>query len=192
MASKYTHRLLFYESWLADLNEPTKEFSSEEKWAVAQAIFECQIKGDVSPVEALPLVIRRALSIPTLTEQLRTILDKQAGASDRAQQAVAAKKAAQEKRAQEQARREDLQKANQQIQEQADRDLRARKFEQECEIALGSELYRSLRADFSGKDFMSAIWSLAVAGNSKCRAYMPKWDSIAHYDIIDITKYQSL
>lgn len=192
MASKYTHRLLFYESWLADLDEPSKEFSPEEKWLVVQAIFQCQIKAEITPVEALPLSIRRALSIPTLTEQLRTILDKQAGASDRAQQAVAAKKAAAERRAQEQAKTEEQRANEKRIQDQQERQRKMKEFDDRCKDALGSNLHAALRSRFSGRDFLSAIWSLAVSGNEKCRAFMPNWDSLTQYDMLDITQYQTI
>lgn len=192
MPSKFTHRFLFYESWLADLNEPSKELTAEEKWQVTEAIFRAQVLGDVSPLDELPLVIRRALSLPTMTEQLRTILDKQAGASDRAQQAVAAKRAAAERRAAAARDAEQQRQQNIQQQEDAEKVAKQREFEQGCINALGKELYTALRKDFSGRDFMGAIWNLAVAGSEKCRAYMPNWDHIQHYDIFDITKYKQL
>lgn len=192
MPSKYTHRFIFYESWLADLNEPTKEFEPEEKWQVVEAIFKAQILGDVTPLDDLPLVIRRALSLPTMTEQLRTILDKQAGASDRAQQAVAAKKAAAEKRAREREERIHQDEELKKIAEKREQEAKQREFEQKCIDALGATLFNAIRADHTGRDFFNAIWSLAVAGNERCRAFMPNWDSSRHFEIIDITKYQHL
>lgn len=192
MASKYTHRLLFYESWLADLEEPTKEFSPEEKWQVVAAIFQSQIKGEVNPVEDLPLSIRRALSIPTLTEQLRTILDKQQGASDRAQQAVAAKKALQEQRARNQRAREEEESAAIKRREEEERAAKQRAYEEECRSALGEELFNALRRDFQGREFLMAVWNLAVAGHERCRQWMPNWDNITRYAIVDISKYLKL
>lgn len=192
MPSKFTHRFLFYESWLADLNEPSKEFEPQEKWQVVEAIFKAQVLGDVAPLDALPLVIRRALSLPTMTEQLRTIIDKQAGASDRAQQAVLAKKAAAEKRARESAERADREAIARKETEKSEQEARKKAFEQKCIDALGAPLFNAIRADYSGRDVMNAIWSLAVAGHEGCRAFMPNWDSSTTFEIIDITKYQQL
>ena len=192
MPSKFTHRFIFYESWLADLNEPSKEFEPAEKWQVVEAIFNAQVLGDVTPLDNLPLVIRRALSLPTMTEQLRTIIDKQAGASDRAQQAVAAKKAAAEKRARESKERADKEEIERKKANERDREDKQREFEQRCIDALGAPLFNAIRADHTGRDFLNAIWSLAVAGNDRCRAFMPNWDSSSNFDIIDITKYQHL
>lgn len=192
MPSKYTHRFIFYESWLADLNEPSKEFEPQEKWQIVEAIFRAQVLGNVTPLDDLPLVIRRALSLPTMTEQLRTILDKQAGASDRAQQAAQAKKAQAEKRAREREERihqDEVQKKNA---EKSEQEAKQREFEQRCIEALGAPLFNAIRADHSGRNFLNAIWSLAVAGNERCRAFMPNWDSSSNFDIIDITKYQHL
>ena len=192
MPSKFTHRFIFYESWLADLNEPSKEFEPAEKWLVVEAIFKAQVLGDVSPLEDLPLVIRRALSLPTMTEQLRTILDKQAGASDRAQQAAAAKRAAAERRAKESAERADRETNMRKETEKKEQEAKQRAFEKKCIDALGAPLFNAIRSDHSGRDFLNAIWSLAVAGNERCRAFMPNWDSSSNFDIIDITKYQNL
>lgn len=192
MPSKFTHRFLFYESWLADLNEPSKEFEPQEKWQVVEAIFKAQVLGDVAPLDALPLVIRRALSLPTMTEQLRTIIDKQAGASDRAQQAVLAKKAQAEKRARESRERAHQEEVERKNAEKSEQEARQKAFYQECINVLGAPLFNAIRADHSGRDFMNAIWSLAVAGNARCRAFMPNWDSSTNFEIIDITKYQHL
>lgn len=192
MPSKFTHRFIFYESWLADLNEQSKEFEPQEKWQVVEAIFKAQVLGDVTPIEELPLVIRRALSIPTMTEQLRTILDKQAGASDRAQQAVAAKKAAAEKRAREREVRYHQEEVQRQEAERKEQEAKQREFEKKCIDALGAPLFNAIRSDHSGRDFFNAIWSLAVAGNERCRAFMPNWDNTRSFEIIDITKYQHL
>lgn len=192
MPSKFTHRFIFYESWLADLEEPTKEFQPEEKWLVVEAVFKAQLLGSVSPVDDLPLAIRRALSLPTMTEQLRTILDKQAGASDRAQQAAAAKKAAAEKRAREREERVHQDEVMRKVAEKSEQEEKQRAFEQKCIDALGAPLFNSIRSDHTGRDFLNAIWSLAVAGNERCRAFMPNWDRSSNFDIIDITKYQNL
>lgn len=76
MARKYNHLVRFLESWFADLEDPEKEFSDTERWQVVRAIAQCQVDISLEPLQALPLVIRRALSIATMGEQLLAIMDR--------------------------------------------------------------------------------------------------------------------
>lgn len=196
MPSKYTHRLTFFESWLADLEDASKEFSANEKWQVVKAAFDCQLTGDVTPLLELPLSIRRALSLPTMSEQLRTIIDKAAGASDRAAQAAAAKRAASERKQATERANHDAQekaKADHDAQEKAKADKeREDAFNAKMEQFLGGGLHHALRQSFKGRDYLSAVWSLAVAGHAGARQYMPNWDKRDDLEMLNISQYLNL
>lgn len=83
MPRKYVRKIRFYESWFADLNDPDKEFTAAEKWAVVMAIVQSQHDQSTAPMDDLPKEIRRALQMPTLKEQLSCIIDKSAAARDK-------------------------------------------------------------------------------------------------------------
>ena len=85
MARKYDRMIRFYGSWFADLNDPEKALTAEEKWQVVEAIFKAQITESTDPLTALPLVIRRALSMATMREQLERVLERNQGARERGQ-----------------------------------------------------------------------------------------------------------
>lgn len=76
MPRKYVRKIRFYDSWFDDLNDESKEFTSAEKWAVIMAIVESQRAEDVAPMDDLPREIRRALQMPTIKEQLTSIIEK--------------------------------------------------------------------------------------------------------------------
>ena len=76
MARNYNHVIRFLESWFADINSPDKEFSDADKWLIVMAIFECQVKTSLEPLHALPLAIRRGLSMATLGEQITAVLER--------------------------------------------------------------------------------------------------------------------
>lgn len=83
MARKYDRMIRFYGSWFADLNDPEKALTAEEKWQVVEAIIKAQITESTDPLTALPLAIRRALSMATMREQLERVLERNQGARDR-------------------------------------------------------------------------------------------------------------
>lgn len=94
MARTYNHVIRFLESWFADLEDPSKEFTPEERWQVVQAIVKCQVDCSLEPLHSLPLVIRRALSVATMGEQLMAILDRADSYRRRARDGKAAAPAA--------------------------------------------------------------------------------------------------
>lgn len=83
MARKYDKIIRFYGSWFADLSDPDKALTFEERWQVIEVIVKCQEQETTEPINDLPLEIRRALSMATLREQLERILEKNAGARER-------------------------------------------------------------------------------------------------------------
>lgn len=76
MARKYNHVIRFFESWFVDFESPEKEFTDAEKWQIVKAIYDCQIQTSLAPLQALPLSVRRALSMATLGEQITAILER--------------------------------------------------------------------------------------------------------------------
>ena len=175
MPSKYTHKLVIYESWLADLAEPSKEFSPAEKWQVVEAICLCQLQGNVKPLLALDLSLKRALSLPTMSEQIRALIDKQQGACSRATQAAEAKKAVIAARtAKIEAQKAEVE-ANQRMIAEQDRLLKLKKWDEEQRAIFGSERWDALRSAFDGADLANVIYSLAVEGDYQARQAMPTW-----------------
>lgn len=76
MPRNYNHVIRFLESWFADIEDPAKEFSDAEKYQVIYAIFQCQVKGSLEPLQELPRAIRRGLSLATLGEQILAVLER--------------------------------------------------------------------------------------------------------------------
>lgn len=76
MPRKYNHVIRYLESWFEDLEDPVKEFSAADKWAVIVALRDCQVTNSLDPLHALPVEIRRGLSMVTLGEQLMAVLDR--------------------------------------------------------------------------------------------------------------------
>lgn len=85
MARKYNHIIRILESWLADLEDPEKEFSDAERWQVIRALAQCQIDCSLEPLHALPLVLRRGLQVATMGEQLMAVMDRAAAYKQRGQ-----------------------------------------------------------------------------------------------------------
>ena len=83
MARKYDRMIRFYASWFADLNDEEKALTPSEKWQVVEAIVSSQLQQTTDPLTALPLEIRRALSMATMREQLERVLERNQGARDR-------------------------------------------------------------------------------------------------------------
>lgn len=76
MPRKYDRVIRYYDSWFADLSDPSKELSAEECWKVMLAVRECQLSASLEPLEQLPLSIRRALSMATMGEQIIRLLER--------------------------------------------------------------------------------------------------------------------
>lgn len=76
MARRYNHIIRLLESWIFDLEDPTKAFTPAERWQVVRAIAQCQMDVSLEPLMALPLEIRRGLSILTMGEQLLAVMDR--------------------------------------------------------------------------------------------------------------------
>lgn len=91
MARKYNHVIRILESWIADLEEPSKEFSNAEKWQILRALAQCQIDCSLEPLHALPLVLRRGLQVATMGEQLMAVMDRAAAYKQRGQALQAAR-----------------------------------------------------------------------------------------------------
>ena len=165
MARKYNHVIRILESWIADLEEPSKEFTDAEKWQIIRALAQCQIDCSLEPLHSLPLVLRRGLQVATMGEQLMAVMDRAAAYKQRGQALQAARlkpvpqalpsdrvKATEREAAQEQ------QKA---AQEKREADMRAEMERWGVKTPL--ELYqKKLKA--------------AAAGNEACRAELgPNW-----------------
>lgn len=72
----YNKIIRFYDSWFADLEDPDKELSGDEKWSIIRAICECQRIGNEEPLDKLPLSTRRALQMSTLKEQIERMIER--------------------------------------------------------------------------------------------------------------------
>lgn len=83
MARKYNRLIRYYDSWFADLMDPSKELSAEECWCVILAIRDCQREQTTEPLLKLPLQLRRALSMATIVEQVERIIEKTSNMSER-------------------------------------------------------------------------------------------------------------
>lgn len=91
MARKYNHVIRILESWIADLEEPSKEFTDAEKWQILRALAQCQIDCSLEPLHSLPLVLRRGLQVATMGEQLMAVMDRAAAYKQRGQALQAAR-----------------------------------------------------------------------------------------------------
>ena len=153
------------ESWIADLEEPSKEFTDGEKWQIIRALAQCQIDCSLEPLHALPLVLRRGLQVATMGEQLLAVMDRAAAYKQRGQALQAARlkpvpqalpsdrvKAGERAAAQEQ---------REAAQEQREADMRAEM--EKWGVKTPIDLYR-------------AKLKAAAAGNEACRAELgPSW-----------------
>ena len=88
MARRYNHIVRYLESWFFDLEDPEKQFTDAERWAVVRAIAQCQFDCSLEPLQSLPLEIRRGLSILTMGEQLLAIMDRVHSYKSRGQNAA--------------------------------------------------------------------------------------------------------
>ena len=158
MARKYNHVIRILESWLADLEEPSKEFTDGEKWQIIRALAQCQIDCSLEPLHALPLVLRRGLQVATMGEQLMAVMDRAAAYKQRGQALQAARL-----KPVPQALPSDRAKASEReaAQEQREADMRAEMERWNARTSL--ELYqKKLKA--------------AAAGDMACRAELgPGW-----------------
>lgn len=76
MPRKYDRTIRYYDSWFGDLLDPNKQFTPAECWSVILAIRDCQLKGSLEPLDALPISVRRGLSMATLGEQIIRQLER--------------------------------------------------------------------------------------------------------------------
>ena len=76
MPRKYDRTIRYYASWFDDLLDPNKAFTPQECWSVILAIRDCQLTGSLQPLEALPIEIKRALSMATMGEQIVRQLER--------------------------------------------------------------------------------------------------------------------
>lgn len=76
MPRKYDRTIRYYDSWFDDLQDPSKEFTPAECWQIMLAIRDCQLSATLEPLYALPLSIRRALSMATMGEQIIRQLER--------------------------------------------------------------------------------------------------------------------
>lgn len=165
MARKYNHVIRFFESWFVDLEDPEKEFSDSEKWQLIKAIYDCQVQTSLEPLKALPLSIRRAMSMATLGEQITAILERadsyrRRGSWQRPQAAPA-----ENPRSKIQA-------------EQREEEQKSREEKQASEAA-------ALRAEMkrwgakSARDLYEKQIFAAAAGDEEMRKKFPKWPELA-------------
>lgn len=76
MPRKYDRVIRYYASWFDDILDPAKEFTDAEFKQVILAIRDVQVQGKIDPLLALPISIRRALSMATLGEQIMRLLER--------------------------------------------------------------------------------------------------------------------
>lgn len=76
MPRKYDRVIRYYASWFDDILDPAKEFTDAEFRMVILAIRDVQVQGKIDPLLALPISIRRALSMATLGEQIMRLLER--------------------------------------------------------------------------------------------------------------------
>lgn len=76
MARKYNRSIKLLGSWIADLQDESKEFTDGEKWQVILALAKCQISGNTGFLHELPREIKRGISVSTLIEQSEVIIEK--------------------------------------------------------------------------------------------------------------------
>ena len=169
------------ESWIADLEEPSKEFTDAEKWQIIRALAQCQIDCSLDALHALPLVLRRGLQVATMGEQLMAVMDRAAAYKQRGQALQAARlkpvpqalpsdrvKAGERAAAQEQ---------REAAQEQREADMRAEMDRWGVKTPI--DLYR-------------AKLKAAAAGNEECRAEIgPNWADLAHRSGLPIINTES-
>ena len=165
MARKYNHVIRMFESWFVDLEDPEKEFTDSEKWQLIKAIYDCQVQTSLEPLKALPLSIRRAMSMATLGEQITAILERADSYRRRGSWLRPQPAAAENPRAKIQA-------------EQREAEQRAREEKQKCsEEELKAEL-QLWKAKTPLELYQKQI-AAAVAGNEAMRKKFPNWAELA-------------
>lgn len=165
MPRNYNHVIRFLESWFADLEDQAKEFSDAEKYQVIYAIYQCQVKGSLEPLQELPRDIRRGLSLATLGEQILAVLERaesyrKRGRYVREQQQPTDSPAALIKKEQREAEQQQREK------KRDDDELALKREMWAWNVKTPLELYHAqLRA--------------AVAGNEEMRKKFPNWPTLA-------------
>lgn len=181
MARKYNHVIRILESWIADLEEPSKEFTDAEKWQVLRALAQCQIVCSLEPLHALPLVLRRGLQVATMGEQLMAVMDRAAAYKQRGQALQAARL-----KPVPQALPSDRAKAGERAAAQEQREAAQEKREADM---------RAEMARWGVKtpiDLYRAKLGAAAAGNEACRAELgPNWADLARRAGLPIDNHES-
>lgn len=166
MARRYNHIVRYLESWIYDLEDPEKQFTDAERWAVVRAIAQCQFDCSLEPLQSLPLEIRRGLSILTMGEQLLAIMDRVHSYKSRGQNAaISAAKAPNSA-----SKPSDVVKADEREKEQAERKSRA-----DAERAELSAEMEQWGAKTSLELFHMQL-AAAKAGSEKMRQRFPDWE----------------
>lgn len=181
MARKYNHVIRILESWIADLEDPEKEFSDAERWQVLRAIAQCQIDCSLDPLHGLPLVLRRGLQVATMGEQLMAVMDRAAAYKQRGQALQAARL-----KPVPQALPSDRAKAEQRARAQEEREQASR----EREEAIKAELAKwGCKTPF---ELYKAKLRAAAAGDQACRAEIgPSWADSARREGFPIIEPES-
>lgn len=99
MPRKYDKVIRYYSSWFDDILDPEKEFTNAEIVQIFIAVRDCQVQETLEPLQALPLSIRRALSMATMGEQVIRLVETSKSAKTRGKNGgdtAAANRAAQE------------------------------------------------------------------------------------------------
>lgn len=165
MARNYNHVIRFLESWFADINDTDKEFSDADKWQIVMAIYECQVKTSLEPLHALPLAIRRGLSMATLGEQITAVLERAESYRARGYYARQQQRSAADPRAK---------IANEQDQKEQEQRKEAKRSEEEN---LKAEM-KKWKARTPLELFHKQL-AAAVAGDEEIRKKIPNWAELA-------------
>lgn len=168
MARRYNHIVRYLESWIYDLEDPEKQFTDAERWAVVRAIAQCQFDCSLEPLQSLPLEIRRGLSILTMGEQLLAIMDRVHSYKSRGQNAaISAAKAPNSA-----SKPSDVVKAEEREKEQAER-----KTKQDAEL----EAQRAEMKLWGAKTSLELYYmqlAAAKVGNEAMRERFPDWENL--------------
>lgn len=166
MARRYNHIVRYLESWFFDLEDPEKQFTDAERWAVVRAIAQCQFDCSLEPLQSLPLEIRRGLSILTMGEQLLAIMDRVHSYKSRGQNAaISAAKAPNFA-----SKPSDVIKAEERKKEQAER--KSREDTEREELRAEMEQWGAK----TSLELFHIQLAAAKVGNEKMRQRFPDWE----------------
>lgn len=152
MPRKYDKIIRFYSSWFADLTEPDKGWTPEERWKVILTIAQAQMMSDVSHLDSLPIEIKRGLQMATLKEQVYRMLERSEAMSSRGKKGADARKRAEDA---------ELAKNRQEMAKEHQKQAEQRLEDNEREIEVAKATIRQCLAE--GKEVPQELRSMARA-----------------------------